>query len=102
MLRNVTLANGVKAWAFGSSQYVKSAVNNVVDHLNKKGKKLPYTAPNPLSTGYCLEIDVTPELGEADALYYHSLIGVLHWIVELGQVNIDVEVSMMSSHLALP
>lgn len=27
---------------------------------------------------------------------------MLWWIVELGQVNIDVEVSMMSSHLALP
>ncbi len=43
-----------------------------------------------------------PELGEADALYYHKLVGILQWIVELGQVNINVEVSMMSSHLALP
>jgi hypothetical protein len=43
-----------------------------------------------------------PELGEADALYYHTLIGVLQWIVELGRVDIDVKVSMISSHLALP
>ncbi len=43
-----------------------------------------------------------PELGEADASYYHTLIGVLRWIVELGCVDIDVKVSMMSSHLALP
>ncbi len=48
------------------------------------------------------EIDVTPELGEDDASYYHTLIGVLRWIVEIGRVDIDVEVSMMSSHLALP
>ena len=70
----------------------------------KKGMKLPYTAPNPLSTDYRPELDVTPELGgEAEAsYYYHTLIGVLQWIVELGQVDIDVEVSMMSSHLALP
>ena len=34
--------------------------------------------------------------------YYHSLIGVLQWIVELGRVDMCVEVSMMSSHLALP
>jgi hypothetical protein len=27
---------------------------------------------------------------------------VLRWIVELGRVDLDVEVSMMSSHLALP
>ena len=45
---------------------------------------------------------MTPELGEADAAYYHTLVGVLQWIVELGFVDIDVKVSMMSSHLALP
>ncbi len=49
-----------------------------------------------------LEIDVSPELGEADASFFHSLIGVLRWIVELGRVDLDVEVSMLSSHLALP
>jgi hypothetical protein len=64
--------------------------------------KLPYTAPNPPSTDYRPELDVTPELGEAEASYYHSLIGVLRWKVKLGRFDIDVEVSMMSSHLALP
>jgi hypothetical protein len=129
-LREVTLENGVKCWAFGSCQYVQSAVNNVVDHLRKKGNyvpdhlrqkgtkvaatqlpaahqaakgfSLPHNAPNPLSSGYRPELDVTPELGEADASYYHTLVGILRWIVELGRVDIDVEVSMMSSHLALP
>jgi hypothetical protein len=31
-----------------------------------------------------------------------SLIGILRWIVELGRVDICLEVSMMSSHLVLP
>jgi hypothetical protein len=93
--REVTLTSGVKCWAFGSSQFVQSAIKNVHDHLTKKGIKLPYTSPNPLSTDYRPELDVTPELGEAEASYYHSLIGVLRWIVELGRVDIDVEVSMM-------
>ena len=101
-LRLVTLDNGVKAWAFGLCQYVQSAVKNVEEHLAKVGEKLPYKAPTPLSSGYCPEIDVSPEFGEADASYFHSLIGVLRWIVELGRVDLDVEVSMMSSHLALP
>ena len=30
------------------------------------------------------------------------LLGVLRWIVELGRVDICLECSMMSSHLALP
>ena len=101
-LREVTLENGIKAWAFGSSQYVQSAVQNVEDHLAKSGEKLPYKAPTPLSSGYCPEIDVSSELRDSEASYFHSLVGVLRWIVELGRVDIDVEVSMMSSHLALP
>jgi hypothetical protein len=71
-------------------------------HLQKRGGKLPYKAPTPILSGYRPEIDISPELSEADALFYQTLIGVLHWIVELGRIDIDVEVSMMSSHLALP
>lgn len=37
-----------------------------------------------------------------DASYYQSLIDILWCIVELGQVGICLEVSMMSSNLALP
>ena len=64
--------------------------------------KLPYKAPTLISHGFCPETDVSPELGEADASSFHSLLGVLQWIVELGKVDINVELSMMSSHLALP
>jgi hypothetical protein len=92
----------VRAWAFGLSQYVNSAVTNVYTHLQKRGDKLPYKVPTPILSGYCPEIDTSHELSKADALFYQTLIGVLCWIVELGRVDIDVEVSMMSSHLALP
>ena len=100
-LCKVTLQNGVKAWVFGSSQYVQPAVKNVFEYLAKKGMKLPYKAPNPLSTYYHPKIDMTPELGEADASYYPTFIGVLQWIIKLGRVDIDVKMSMMLSHLAL-
>ncbi len=72
------------------------------NHLAKSGEKLPYKAPTPLLSGYRPEIDVSSELGESEASHFHSLVGVLWWIVELGRVDINVEVSMMSSHLALP
>ena len=36
-LREVTLDNGTMAWAFGSCQYVQSAVNNVEEYLASKG-----------------------------------------------------------------
>ena len=56
----------------------------------------------PITTDYRPEVDITPELGEKDAAYFHSLIGMLRWIVELGRADICLEVSMLSSHLALP
>ena len=59
-------------------------------------------APTPLSSGYRPEIDISQELAGADASYLSSLIGVFCWIVEPGHADICIEVSMMSSHLALP
>ena len=63
---------------------------------------MPSKADTPLTTTYRPELDVSGELNEADAAYYQSLIGILRWRVELGRVDVCLEVSMMSSHLALP
>ena len=104
-LGKVQLENGVWAWGFSPSQYVQAAVKNVEECLAKeenKGWKLPRNADTPMSSTYRPELDVSPELEPHDAAYYQSLIGVLRWIVELGRVDICLEVSMMSSHLALP
>ena len=59
-------------------------------------------AVTPMTNGYRPEIDITPECGPEDAAYLHSLIGGSRWIVELGRIDINVEVSMFSSHLVLP
>ena len=59
-------------------------------------------ARTPIQMIYRPELDVTPELNTADATYYQSFIGILRWLVELGRIDICLEVSMMSSHLALP
>ena len=50
---------------------------------------------------YRPELDVSEVLLPSDAYYYQSPNGILRWIVELGCVDICLEVSMMSSHLAL-
>ena len=75
LLRDVTLSNGMKEWAFGLSQYVKAAVTNVQENLRKlSGNKnwdccLPKRVQTPLSCNYRPEIDISPKLGEADASY---------------------------------
>ena len=104
-VHKVTMENGVEAWAFSTSQYIQSAVRNVEEYLRKRGDgqwSLPAKAETPIQSTYRPELDVSPELDAEDASYYQSLIGVLRWIVELGRVDICLEVSILSSHLALP
>jgi len=98
----VTLENGLKCWSFSSSQYVQNAIKNVEDHLRRNGEKLPTRVKSPWSTNYRPEIEITPELGPIKASYYQSLVGILRWIVELGRVDIGMEVSAMASMMALP
>ena len=104
-VHKVQLENGVWAWNFSSSQYIQSAVKNVEDYVGKPKNshlKIQSKAETPLMTSYRPELDVSPELTPQDSAYCQSLIGILRWIVELGRIDICLEVSMMSSHLAMP
>jgi hypothetical protein len=101
-MRQVDIDGGTTAWAWGSAQYVKAAVANVETYLKKRGKCLKARVSNSLPRDYRPEVDVSDELDDDEASYFQSLIGILRWMVELGRVDICTEVSMMSSHLALP
>ena len=57
---------------------------------------------NPFPTDYDPDLDTTVELDEDQATYYQSQIGILHWIDELGRIDIATEVSPLASHVALP
>ena len=93
---------GNDGWVMSSEKYVKSAIQNIEESLQKMGQRLPSRCKTPLAYGYHLELDVTPEL-KADGLQrYQELIGILWWAVELGRVDILMETSMMSTHLAMP
>ena len=78
-MRQVELDNGVKAWDFGSSQYVQAVVNNMEEYLKKHIKKpLPMKGHmNPLTSNYRPDIDISPELEPQDGSYYQSLIGII-------------------------
>ena len=100
-IRKVKLDNGMEAWAASSSQYVQAVLRNVEEYIEKSQHKrwrIPNKVESPMRSTYRPELDVSEELSS----YYQSLIGILRWIVELGRVDICLEVSMMSSHLALP
>ena len=103
-LRAVELSNGVKAWSMNPAKYVKEAVENVKEYLDKHfhGRKLAKRATAPWPPGYNAELDATPELSLDMASYYQSQVGVLHWAVELGRVDIITEVSTLASQMAMP
>jgi hypothetical protein len=59
------------------------------------GKMLKKKVVSPLASGYCPELDALPELDEKRSSYYASLMGVLRWTIELGRIDISVEVGLL-------
>ena len=103
-LCQVQLDNGMKAWGMSSSKYVQEAISNTEKYLdaNYPGQKLTKRATAPWLTDYVSELDTTPELDSDKSSYYQSLIGILHWIVDMGRVDMITKVLTLASHMALP
>jgi len=104
-LKPVVLPNGVVAWGMSSSKYVQEAVANLERYIadgHLPGKKVRAKVKSPWPTGYEPELDASEELNAKDANFYQHLIGVLHWTVELGRVDMITEVSTLASYLANP
>mmetsp|Transcript_10096 Transcript_10096/g.15277 ORF Transcript_10096/g.15277 Transcript_10096/m.15277 type:complete len:320 (+) Transcript_10096:3214-4173(+) len=56
----------------------------------------------PLRTDYKPELDTSPLLDDRLHSRYQQIIGGLRWAVELGRVDINVDVAIMSQYLAAP
>ncbi|KAI2509503.1 Reverse transcriptase (RNA-dependent DNA polymerase) [Fragilaria crotonensis] len=104
-MEKVQLPNGKVEWAMGSKTYhVKNAIK-VVEALiteDDPEAKLKSTARNPFPSGYKPELDLTPKLNNKMGSRFLQLIGILRWAIELGRLDIFVEVSQLSQHQALP
>jgi hypothetical protein len=99
----VMMANGVEAWMISPTKYVEEAVKNVETYLQKEyGKKFPKRVSGPLPMDYRPELVIMPELMGDEGSYYHSQIEILHWIVELGRIDIVMEVSCLALCNVLP
>ena len=97
-IRKVKLDNGMEAWAASSSQYVQAAVKNVEEYIEKSHHK-QWKIPNrSMIDSMMHQTMITPRRHPVQG----DLLIAWGWIVELGRVDICLEVSMMSSHLALP
>ena len=95
-------AMGTECWSMSPDKYVAASVLNVEEKLAKDGLKLPGHCKSPMTTGYHPSEDISAELTAEGLKYYQELIGILRWAIEIGRLDILLEVSLLSSHLALP
>ena len=94
--------DGLDGWTMSSQKYVKAAIDNMEEVLGRTNQRLPAKCGTPLKSGYRPELDTSRELKQDGLQRYQELIGMLHWAVELGRVDILLETALMSTHLALP
>jgi hypothetical protein len=89
-------------WGLSSGQYVKEAIRNVEVTLAKDNLRLPGRCSMPLPSGYQPELDSTPLLTDEAINYYQSQISILRWAIELGRIDIYVDVVKLSHYLVNP
>jgi len=100
--------NNRPSWALGSGKYVKNVVTQVKAMLNEDGESLkPYTKKErshlgPIHPDYHPELESSDLLGDDLHSRYQQIIGMLRWAVELGRIDIQVDVAIMSQYLAAP
>ena len=100
-IEEVSTHDGTTCWTMSSVKYLKAAIANVEAKLGPN-EKLPTRCDTPFSSGYHPAEDTTPELDANGLQYFQEMIGVLRWAVEIGRVDILLEVALLSTHLALP
>ena len=96
------ILNGKDIWTMASKDYIKLAISNIEGQLKEKRMKLPSKAITPMENNYIPELDATPELDCENITFYQEIIGMLRWAVEIGRVDINTEISLLSSYQAAP
>jgi hypothetical protein len=89
-------------WSMNSCHYIKEALRYLELELTKAGKTLKGKPSTPMQADYRPELDVSPVLDPYQANYYMSLTGILRWAIELGRIDIYIDVALLSSYLCQP
>ena len=94
--------NDKDVWTMCSKDYVKMAVENIQVQLKKDGKGLTNRAVTPMINDYSPELDESDELDNDEITFYQEIIGMMRWAIEIGRVDINMEISLLSSYQAAP
>jgi hypothetical protein len=96
------IVGDAECWTMSAKKYVMASVKNVEEGLAKRGLRLPSKCYTPLRSDYRPELETSSELKSDGMQTYQELIGVLQWAVELGRVDILLEVALMYTYMAMP
>jgi len=96
------LMDGDYTWAIGSKEYLIESLRVVKQRITPLNLTLKSKVSSALPSGYKPELDSSDHLDDDTAIIYMQLIGILRWFVELGRIDICVEVSLMSSYNCMP
>ena len=103
-LKHIQLHNGIWIWPMSPSKHVQEAVRMyekyVARHLSKS-YRLSKRADNPFESCYFPKLDVSLVLGPEEVSYDQFLIGVMRWMIEIRQTDINSKVSLLSSYSAM-
>ena len=95
--------NGKHIWTITSRDYIKAAIENVEKNLWENFRiKLPGKVQTPIAQNYTPELDTSTELDAKGVQTFQELIGILRWAIEIGRVDIYLEISLLSSYQAAP
>ena len=89
-------------WALSSNQYVKEAIKNLEAKLAEDNLRLPGRCSTPMPNKYRPELDTSPLLTDENINYYQSLVSILRWAIELGRIDIYVDIALLSHYLVNP
>jgi hypothetical protein len=96
--------DGGRAWSTTCHKYVKNAVDTVKQLLREDGRQFKSSkrCEGPLPVDYRPELDTTDELPPDLVSRFQQLIGIGRWAVELGRIDIHLEIALMSQYQASP
>ena len=102
-VRKKETVDGRNIWIIGANKYLKEALRIANDLLKKCGLRVSGSAKCPYSNStFRPELDITPLCNSEQIQIYQQLIGILRWLVELGRVDVQLEVTQLSSFLTSP
>ena len=89
------LGDGTSYWSMHPKDYVVQSVKMVQGWCVEDKRPWKKKRKNAMQHNYLPELDTSRELGDDLRTRYQQMIGILRWAVELGQIDIITDVSVL-------